>query len=481
LENSSEILHALERVTSHELLVRADRLRAFLSFVVKQTLAGVACELKESVIAVEVYGKGGDYDPRFNATVRVDARRLREKLQAYYSTAGAADPIQITIPKGGYVPVFVRLEVDASAAAQPATGAPLRRNPFLHRRLAAAMGLASAVLAVLFVRAGTGIDSQSGLGPSPESAGLTAHARHLAKRRTPESLERAIVYAEQASRKTPGDHRSHSVLADAYLSLASFDKSNEEELVRKSVESARRSLALNPSDTESATVLATLEMEKGNWTHATGLFEAAVSGGPLKSSSHARYARLLSVQARHSEAIRQAKNAVREDSLNVPAWAALAQAYMYARDYVSALRAMERGLEIDPAFDPGQLLCARLNVLLGNFTEARRYLSSVSVKGQRRPEYLIAEAWLLAREGKQAQALAAVRSAAGASSIGTATAYAALGQHQEAIDVLRTAVDAGDRDVIYLRVSPGLDPLRSDPRLDLLCEKVRLSGCAQLP
>ena len=107
-QNSTEILQALECVTAHELFVRADRLRAFLSYVVRQTLAGAQAELKEYVIGVEVYGKGGDFDPRLDAAVRVDARRLREKLHTYYATAGASDAIRIEVPKGTYAPVFFR-------------------------------------------------------------------------------------------------------------------------------------------------------------------------------------------------------------------------------------------------------------------------------------------------------------------------------------------------------------------------------------
>lgn len=356
-----------------------------------------------------------------------------------------------------------------------------QHNLSVHKRLAASFALAAGILVAGLFWASARSTPNDGPRQSLEFDGLTARARHLARRRTPESLQRAILYAGHAVRGTPRNHRSHSVLADAYLSLATFDKSNEQELVRKSAESARRALALNPLDTDSTTVLATLEMERGDWSRARTLFEIALSREPDKSSSHARYARLLSVQAQHSESIEHAKAAVLRDPLNVTAWASLAQANMYARDYVSALRAMERGLELDPAFDNGHLLCARLNILLGKFADARRHLSAVSTRGQRRPEHFIAQAWILGREGNRAEALAAIRSAAGASSIGTATAYAALGQYNEAVNVLRAAVEAGERDTIYLKVSPGLDPLRSDPRLELLCEQVRLRGCAHLP
>jgi tetratricopeptide (TPR) repeat protein len=476
----------LARVVQSPQFAAAPKLVKFLTFVVETVLAGDGDQIKESLVAVEVYGRRPDYNPQIDSTVRVEAGRLRARLRQYYETAGHEEPLEIDVPKGTYAPVFrerrppaIESRIGARSSRRTRVMAllnlPLRRRVAVSSFLAAGM-LAGAVLWASTRRTAANDDSPHSL----ESEALTTRARHLARRRTPETLQQAIMYAGQAVRGTPHDSRGHSVLADAYLSLATFDRSNEQDLVRKSVESCRRSLALNPSDTASTTVLATVEMERGNWSRSQALFETALSSDPNNWSSHARYARFLSLQGRHSEAIERARSAVLHDSLNVQAWASLAQAYMYNRDYASALRTMERGLEIDPAFDNGHLLCARLSILLGKIQDARRHLSSVSAPGQRRPEHSVAKAWLLAREGSPAEALAAVRSAAGASSIGTATAYAALGRHNEALKVLRAAVDAGERDMIYLKVSPGLDPLRSDPRLDSLCDRVRLHGCTQM-
>jgi hypothetical protein len=76
-----------------------------LRFVVEQTLTGQGDNLKEQVLALELYGRGADFDSGADPIVRVDARRLRDKLREYYVGA-PADPIVISLPKGGYVPVF---------------------------------------------------------------------------------------------------------------------------------------------------------------------------------------------------------------------------------------------------------------------------------------------------------------------------------------------------------------------------------------
>jgi len=94
----------LERILASEVFSRSQQLRRFLSFVVEQRLAGQGDSLKESVLARELYGKGTDFDGGADPVVRVDARRLRDKLREYYD--GRSDPVIISLPKGSYVPVF---------------------------------------------------------------------------------------------------------------------------------------------------------------------------------------------------------------------------------------------------------------------------------------------------------------------------------------------------------------------------------------
>src|SRR5262245_21348114 len=77
----------LDRILASELFTRSGRLSSFLKFIVDRTLAGQGESLKEQVIAVELYGKGTDFDTAADPIVRVDARRLRDKLREYYATA----------------------------------------------------------------------------------------------------------------------------------------------------------------------------------------------------------------------------------------------------------------------------------------------------------------------------------------------------------------------------------------------------------
>jgi TolB-like protein len=84
----------------------SDILRRFLSYIVNETLCGRSNTIKEYTIAINVLNKPVSFKPQHDAIVRIHAGRLRRALNYYYKDQGAADLIEITVPKGSYVPVF---------------------------------------------------------------------------------------------------------------------------------------------------------------------------------------------------------------------------------------------------------------------------------------------------------------------------------------------------------------------------------------
>jgi TolB-like protein/Flp pilus assembly protein TadD len=100
----------LERVLKSPGFSRNERLSGFLRFVVEGHLDGKDPELKESVIAVEVFGRSPDFDSRLDPVVRTEAVRLRARLSDYYLKDGKTDALVIDLPKGGYVPRFRGVE-----------------------------------------------------------------------------------------------------------------------------------------------------------------------------------------------------------------------------------------------------------------------------------------------------------------------------------------------------------------------------------
>jgi adenylate cyclase len=90
----------LDRILSGRGFARNDRLARFLRFVVERHLQGRDGELKESVIAVEVFGRSTDHDPKQDSIVRTEAGRLRARLNEYYCEEGKDDSLIIELPKG---------------------------------------------------------------------------------------------------------------------------------------------------------------------------------------------------------------------------------------------------------------------------------------------------------------------------------------------------------------------------------------------
>src|SRR5437660_1735006 len=96
----------LEKVLVSQALTRSKKLCQFLRFTIEEVLRGHGGELKEYAIGVGVFRRGREFDPGADPIVRVQARRLRAKLEHYYRTEGHDDPIRIEYPVGSYSPVF---------------------------------------------------------------------------------------------------------------------------------------------------------------------------------------------------------------------------------------------------------------------------------------------------------------------------------------------------------------------------------------
>src|SRR6516225_8451533 len=101
-----EIRAQLERVLRSRAFIQSHRIRRFLQFIVEESLLGQPHRLKEYLIGLEVFDRRDAFDPRVDSIVRVEARRLRHKLEEYYRTEGREDLTRITLRKGSYVPIF---------------------------------------------------------------------------------------------------------------------------------------------------------------------------------------------------------------------------------------------------------------------------------------------------------------------------------------------------------------------------------------
>jgi TolB-like protein len=144
---TQEIEEELHRIRTSKVFAAAQRSQDFLLYVVQRSLADAPPPLKEFAIATDVFARTQDYDPAINATVRVEAGRLRSRLRDYYNGEGKNDPVRIDIPKGGYSPAFTFREGKPDAVkevpltadqAEAVAAVPERRRPLSWGRWAGA-------------------------------------------------------------------------------------------------------------------------------------------------------------------------------------------------------------------------------------------------------------------------------------------------------------------------------------------------------
>jgi hypothetical protein len=159
-ELNDEIVRSqTDRILASDFFREAPVQRKLLRFLVDETLAGNAQNLKEYVLGTTVFQRGEGFDPRTDSIVRVQIGVLRKKLASYYGGPGTEDRILIVVPRGHYFPKFTALPpreiadvtLPAQAAVEPAARIARERSwtklVYLFAGLAAGVALMFAVFA----------------------------------------------------------------------------------------------------------------------------------------------------------------------------------------------------------------------------------------------------------------------------------------------------------------------------------------------
>lgn len=143
---------ALEKLLASASFRKHEQLQRFLRYVCELEMAGQSSGIHEYQIGVDVFGKPVGYSTGEDTTVRSRAHSVRKKLQEYYESEAPDSPIRIEMPKGGYVPEFVRVEHSIRKVE-----APIRsRKPWMLTTMAFLVGALVAGLAVVaWTRSGT--------------------------------------------------------------------------------------------------------------------------------------------------------------------------------------------------------------------------------------------------------------------------------------------------------------------------------------
>lgn len=149
--NSSTGLQALAKLRSSRAFSKSPRLSSLLDFIVVHSIRGRTEELTEQQIGIQVFGRAAGYNSSEDTIVRVTARHLRQRLEQYYASEGATDPVRIDIPRGGYVACFQEslpaVAFEPAMPFVPTTAAPAPSAAPLKSRLL--LGVLPITVAVL--------------------------------------------------------------------------------------------------------------------------------------------------------------------------------------------------------------------------------------------------------------------------------------------------------------------------------------------
>lgn len=113
----------IDRIAGSMHFRRSARLRDFLLYVGTESLKEGRRDVHEQEIGARVFDRSSGYDCSQDNIVRVNATELRKRIDLYFATEGAAEPIILTIPRGGYMPVFQRRQ--SESVPDPAPSAEL--------------------------------------------------------------------------------------------------------------------------------------------------------------------------------------------------------------------------------------------------------------------------------------------------------------------------------------------------------------------
>jgi len=121
----------LNAVLESRTFAKSTKLAQFLKYICLQTIEGHAREINEQQIGVHVFARSPMYSASDDSIVRTQARLLRQKLEEYFEHEAPASALVITIPKGGYVPIFEprRADLPVALTQPPLAGAGMASAP----------------------------------------------------------------------------------------------------------------------------------------------------------------------------------------------------------------------------------------------------------------------------------------------------------------------------------------------------------------
>ncbi len=317
----------------------------------------------------------------------------------------------------------------------------------------------------------------------PEARDAYFKGRYHASKRNEEGLRTAITYYQEAIAKDKLYPHPHIGLADAYQALGAFmvGALPPAQTFPKVEAASREALNLDETLAEGHTFLAVMRLYRWEWREAEQGFKRAMELNPSYALAHSWYSQYLASQGRLDEARAEAKRARDLDPLSPYILQNVAHIAYYARQYDETIEYSRQALEIDPNYLWARWRRGAAYVMQSRFEEAIEDGERAAALAHRSPPALSFLGMAHGRAGKRGDAqrvlneLVEMSRRTYVNPFSFFSTHLALGQNDQALERLEEAVQSHLSGMIFIRVNPELDPIRSDPRFKVLVRRMGLS------
>lgn len=393
-----------------------------------------------------------------------------------------------TLPRQGYrFLADVEVVLDAVETGEPPAPAPAVRV-----RPGGARAAAVVAAALVLVLQGPGLPRRSRAGgPGLTSFDSTAQASYHAGRKLldegPAGWRRSIDRFEDAIRRDPSFALAHYGLADAYMRLGEHGALAADEAFPAARRAARAALAIEDR-AEPLVILGAVALNYDwDWAFAERTYARAIALDPELPAARLGLARLLSAAGRHAEALQRIQDAEARSPSCPLVVRDSAFVHYRARRYDEAGRRLRDWAALEPSRPDPHHWLALLLMLRGRKLEAVREARAVYDVAQASGPFVQRFEALAPAPAMDYYLRGSIEYLKGRADSQwvprdvVARLRAGLGQHDEALADLEGAADERSPTLLPHLSDPAFDALRSDPRFQALCRRVRLPEARQAP
>jgi serine/threonine-protein kinase len=305
--------------------------------------------------------------------------------------------------------------------------------------------------------------------------------RYALGERTPDAVRRGIGFFQQALQKDRNSALAYSGLADSYFVLGpvGIGALPARETMAKQKDAAIRALELDDTLAEARTSLAVVKLVYDlDLAGAEQEYKRALDINPNYAIAHNWYAIYLTARGRSDEAIAESRRALELDPLSANFSANLADHYFYARQIDQAAAQYQKTIAANPNLASPHAGLARVYELRRRYEESLAELNRAIALSKRSPKLVALLAHVNASAGRKEETLRLLRELRRAqrdvevSQSDFALVYLALDDKEQALTRLRKAAAEADPALLYLKVDPVYDGLRSDRRFKDLLKRI---------